>query len=289
VAAIRAGEADIAPVSLANRNQVEAGGGRLVFGPEGSYLVGRLLGCYKPQYPCHDKRVRQALDLAIDKTVIRDRLFGGPEVFQVKGWAFVTPSSVGYSPDLDPRPQDVGKARQLLADAGFPEGKGLGKLVINTWVSTATPFLPESAQLVADSWRRGLGLDVEVKVGDQAALSSATLTDELHGQVLWRDNEARVEPASGYDSPYATPGSASRLHEDPALLELITQTFALTDLNARKEAYNRLHQRVREESYEWGIGYVNVPWAVGSRVVAWQPWPLSFYPNDLYGIVLKAP
>ena len=28
-------------------------------------------------------------------------------------------------PDLDPRPQDVVKARQLLADAGYPGGKGL--------------------------------------------------------------------------------------------------------------------------------------------------------------------
>ena len=36
VAAIRAGEADIAPASLATKEQVEAGGGRLIFGPEAS-------------------------------------------------------------------------------------------------------------------------------------------------------------------------------------------------------------------------------------------------------------
>jgi peptide/nickel transport system substrate-binding protein len=173
VAAIRAGEADIAPASLATKDQVEAGGGRLVFGTEGLYLRVMLMGCFKAEVPCQDKRVRQALDYAIDKEVLRDQLFGGPEVFQVKGWAHVTPSTIGYSPELDPWPFDPDKARQLLADAGYPGGEGFGKLIVNTWVSTAMPFLPESAQVAADSWRNELGLDVEVRVGDEAALKEA--------------------------------------------------------------------------------------------------------------------
>ena len=45
----------------------------------------------------------------------------------------------------------MGKARQLLAEAGYPDDKSLGKPVINTCVFTAIPFLPESAQLAADS------------------------------------------------------------------------------------------------------------------------------------------
>ena len=64
----------------------------------------------------------------------------------------------------------MAKARQLLAEAGYPSGKGFGKLVTNTCVFTAVPFLPESSQLAADSWRRKLGLDVEVKVGDSTSL-----------------------------------------------------------------------------------------------------------------------
>lgn len=85
VSALRAGEADIVPASLATKKQVVAGGGRMVFGQEGVAIFARLLGCWDLKYPCHDKRVRQALDYAIDKTVIRDRLYGGPEIFQVKG------------------------------------------------------------------------------------------------------------------------------------------------------------------------------------------------------------
>jgi peptide/nickel transport system substrate-binding protein len=287
VAAIRAGEADIAPASFDTKDQVEDGGGRLVFGPEGIYLRVMLMGCFKAEFPCHDKRVRQALDYAINKEVLRDQLFGGPEVFQVKGWAHITPSTIGYSPELDPWPFDPDKARQLLADAGYPGGEGFGKLIVNTWVSTAMPFLPESAELATDFWRNELGLDVEVRVGDEAALKAATLSGDLHGQVLWRDNEASLDKSSLYRSAYASPEHGSRLHEDPELFALAQQTLAVTDPTKRDEAFNLLNKKAREESYELGIGYVNIPWAVGPRVTEWQPWPLSFYPSNLHGIVLK--
>jgi ABC-type transport system substrate-binding protein len=45
VAAIRAGDADIAPAGLSTKEQIETGGGRMVFGQEGVYIWPRLLGC----------------------------------------------------------------------------------------------------------------------------------------------------------------------------------------------------------------------------------------------------
>ncbi len=287
VAAIRAGEADIAPASLATKKQVEAGNGRLVFGPEGLYVRVMLLGCYKPANPCYKKEVRQALDYAIDKNIIRDKLFGGPEVFQTKGWAHVTPSTIGYSKDLDVWPQDVAKAKQLLAQAGYPNGQGFGKLVVNTWVSTAMPFLPESAQLAADFWRKELGLDVEVKVGDEAALKRDTLTDALHGQVLWRDNEAGQDKTAVWLSSYGSPTHGARLHQTPDLFDLTGLALGVVEPVERQRQNNILAKRGRDESYELGIGYMNIPWAVGPRVVQWQPYPLAFFPSNIHGMVLK--
>src|SRR5918999_292569 len=250
VAAIRAGEADIAPASLPTKDQVEAGGGRLVFGPEGIYLRVMLLGCFKAEVPCQDKRVRQALDYAIDKEVLQNQLFGGPEVFQVKGWAHVTPSTIGYSPELDPWPFDPDKARQLLADAGYPGGEGFGKLILNTFPTTAMPFQVEAAQLGAEFWRKELGLDVEVNVGDSTALKKLEIAGELNGQAIWRENETRKDATSILAGSYGDPKSSDRVHEDPELLHLAQETVQIVDPGKRAEALKNIYPRLREESYE---------------------------------------
>jgi peptide/nickel transport system substrate-binding protein len=287
VAALRAGEADIAPVSLASRQQVEAGGGRLVFAPEGAYFRIRQYGCWKPQFPCHDRRVRQALAYAIDKELMRDTLYG-PDVMVVKGWTAVTPSTKGYSPDLDPFPFDPDKARQLLAEAGYPGGQGFGKLIINTWNSTASPFMPESAQLAADFWKTELGLDVEVRVGDEAALKKASsLSEELYGQILWRDNETRIDAADILRSGYGSPERLDRTHNNPELFALVKQAAAVFDPVEREKALNSAYRRMREEAYDINLGYLNIPFGVGPRVLTWEPYPLAFYPSALHTITLK--
>ena len=134
-------------------------------------------------------------------------------------------------------------------------------------MSLAAPLLPESAQLAADFWRQERGLDVEVKVGDRVSLQKALLTDELHGQVTWIDNTARADPANLHVIYYGTSDAGSRLHGDPALFEADNQTVEVYDPAKRNQAYNNMHRRLREETYELGIGYFNIPWAVGLRVL----------------------
>ena len=286
VAAMRAGEADIAPVSPAAQKQVEASGGRLVFAPEGVYIWARLLGCFQPEFPCSDKRVRQALDYAIDKELIQDRLYG-PELMAAKGWSHITPSTIGYGPELDPWPYDPDKARQLLADAGYPGGEGFGKFIVNTWVSTAIPQQIELAQLAAEFWRKELGIDVEVRVGDETSLRKSRGTGELWGQVMWRENEARVDVSGITRIFYGTPGANVRVHEDQELWDLVNKTLAVFDAEERPKALNNLYRKMREESYELGIGYLNIPWAVGPRILTWEPYPLAVYATDLHTITLK--
>src|SRR5262249_53285740 len=157
---------------VASRKQVEGAGGRIVFGEEGAFIQVKLQGAWKPEFPISDKRVRQALSYAINKEQMRDKLFGSDRMV-LKRWYFATPRTIGYAPGLDPYPFDPNKARQLLSDAGFPGGKGFAKLVMNTYQSGTIPQLPDSAQLVAQTWKTELGIDVEVRLGDQTALSDA--------------------------------------------------------------------------------------------------------------------
>jgi ABC-type transport system substrate-binding protein len=285
-AALRAGEADLAPISLATRKQVEAGGGRVVFGQEDSYIYIKLMGPWLPEFPISKKEVRQALSYAMDRPAMRDRLFGA-DVFQPKGWVFITPSSIGYSPELDPI-YDPAKARQLLAAAGYPGGKGFPKLVLNTWSSRAVPFLPESAQLAADSWKRELGIEVEVKLGDETALKKVTNSDTLlYGQLLWRDNEARVDGGSSLRSSYGEPKNVGRAHNDSEIFKLAQEAMAVIDPTLRPQALNKMFRRLNEEQYQITVGYINVPWGVAPRVLEWSPQPMAFYPSFLHTVVLK--
>jgi peptide/nickel transport system substrate-binding protein len=288
VAAIRAGEADIAPVSLASRAQVEAGGARLQFVEQASFFYVWQLGCWDPQLlpPCRDKRVRHALAYALDKELIRDRLYG-PEVMVLKGWEPVTPGTIGYSPELDPFPYNPDKARQLLAEAGYPGGQGFGKLVVNTWVTPATPLMPESAQVAADMWRKELGLDVEVKVGDRTAMTKLRQDGQFAGQIVWSSGAVQPDASRWVRSMYGTPGRVDRLHIDDDLFDMVARATGTFDPEERPKAMNELFLRLRDEQYAIGIGYLNIPWAVGPRIETWRPWPLSDHTTAVHTITLK--
>ena len=286
-AALQAGDADVAAVSRETKNTVEAGGGRIIFGDQGTYW--RVVYPYfwvDPSNPFNDNGVRKAMEYAIDKELLMDRLHGGPEVALVKGFGAVTPATIGYSPGLDPLPYDPDKARQLLTDAGFPNGEGFGKLILNTWPSVDMPLLPESAQVAADFWRRELNLDVEVRVGDATALNAAWAAGDLAGQMLWRDNETRVDAAGITRGEYGQIDASRRFHNDPALVAKVQEALAVIDLADREQALVDLYKLLREEHYALSVGYVNSPWGLGPRIEAWVPWPTTPTPSGQYTMTL---
>ena len=74
----------------------------------------------QPEYVTSDPRVREAIDYAIDNQLIIDSLLGGAAV--PTRWR-VTPGNFGYHPDYwDVYNYDPDRARELLADAGYPDG-----------------------------------------------------------------------------------------------------------------------------------------------------------------------
>jgi len=104
--------------------------------------------------PFDDVRVRKALNLAIDRDQItRDVLRLG----QLPAAYVVPPGVRGYKPPETAIKFDAEQAQKLLADAGFPDGRGFPKfgILYNTLESHK-----KVAEVVADQLRRNLHVDV---------------------------------------------------------------------------------------------------------------------------------
>jgi peptide/nickel transport system substrate-binding protein len=69
--------------------------------------------------PLQDRRVREAIDLAIDRKTIAEISMDG---LGIPVNQLVTPSIFGYNKSLPARRYDVAAAKKLLADAGYPNG-----------------------------------------------------------------------------------------------------------------------------------------------------------------------
>ena len=87
----------------------------------------RFLGLNTRAKPLNDPRVRQALIYAIDRQAIVEEVTRGRFV-PARG--ILPPGTLGYNPQLASYAYDPPRARELLAEAGYPNGQGLGTLTI---------------------------------------------------------------------------------------------------------------------------------------------------------------
>jgi len=76
-------------------------------------------GAPLPVNPFRDHRVREAVNLAIDRAAIRDRIMNGQADPDNQ---YMKPGQYGYDRDLPSPHFDPQRARQLLTEAGYPDG-----------------------------------------------------------------------------------------------------------------------------------------------------------------------
>jgi len=85
----------------------------------GGWLTILLPDGVNPDSPFADKRVRAAAEYAIDKQAIADAFgYGYVEALNQA----CDPATLGYIPDFEGRPYNPDKARELLAEADYPDG-----------------------------------------------------------------------------------------------------------------------------------------------------------------------
>jgi oligopeptide transport system substrate-binding protein len=124
------------------------------------YRAGPYLGTYFYSYnvtkpPFDNKLVRQALAWAVDRDKITKYLLYDSKT----PWGGVVPPGFDAYPYPEGVRFDPDKARRLLAEAGYPGGRGFphAELLFNSGTDNR-----RIAEAIQDMWKRNLGIDVEL-------------------------------------------------------------------------------------------------------------------------------
>jgi len=123
--------------------------------------TGPVYACRYDVEPFADLRIRRALNMAIDRQAIIDSLYGGNAV--MLSWPYsMSWGDEFYTPleELSPEGQELftynpEKAKELMADAGYPDGFKAEIVCTSGWV--------DGVSLVADYWSE-LGVELELNV-----------------------------------------------------------------------------------------------------------------------------
>ena len=114
----------------------------------------RFLGLNTRTKPLSDPRVRQALTCALDREAIVQESTHG-RFLLARG--ILPPGTLGYNPRLSGYGRDRARARELLAQAGYPDGRGLPLLTL--WATVKLE--PEHSLIVRDL--AAVGVQAEFK------------------------------------------------------------------------------------------------------------------------------
>ncbi len=117
--------------------------------------------------PFDDARVRRAFSLAIDRTALVEKVTMGGQKPAVGYIPYALPGGAkgkdfrSEGKDYLPVRADVETAKKLLAEAGYPDGKGFPKV---TYIYNDNPLNRAIAQALQGMWKQNLGVEVNLQV-----------------------------------------------------------------------------------------------------------------------------
>jgi len=179
----RKGEVDVIPsVDPRDVRELEKEGKYIISMCNLSSLASCVAGdSAHPDSHFSDIRVRRALEYAVDKKTLVDALtYGYGKICN----QYAAPGSWGLNPDVKGYPYDPGKAKQLLAEAGYPNGFKTKLISPNFGL-----YLPSPPAV--QEYLRKVGIDAEIEM-----LASGAYQSVLRGG--WKDSLIFLEGSQGF-------------------------------------------------------------------------------------------
>jgi peptide/nickel transport system substrate-binding protein len=242
-----------------------------VLGGSGSYDF--AFNCAEP--PFSDKRVRQAFNLSLDRKRFAEKVMQGLTRPTYIIWMKESPA---WDAADDIGEYNLGKARQLLADAGHPNG-------FETKIQ-ANPSLPELLEFdqIVQADLATVGINVTLEELD-ATLAGTLFTQAKFPAIV---NHAYAygdqDPAMEFTAFALRPeGNASRFSSDE-YVRLTDAARREADPAKRVDLYHVIARFVRDEAFLIPVANTVYPWALRANVhgLTRQPLVAQPVPEELW-------
>ena len=186
--------------------------------------------------PALDLKVRQAIDLVIDREAISKNLLRGTGTPTSQ---ILAPMTFGYDDTIKVTPRNLEKARQLVKESGY-KGESIPLQYPNNRIALGN----EVAQAVA-GYLKEIGLNVELQGMEYPPFLALWLEKKLPGLFLFSYGPSIMDAELALSTLYET-GSTRGYWTDPKVDELIARQRADTDPARRLDAIKQIWKLERE-------------------------------------------
>ena len=187
--------------------------------------------------PFKDKKVRQAVNHAIDRESIIENAFNG---FAATSGSVVSPLHFGYEKNLPRYPYDPAKARKLLAEAGYPNGFSTDFYTINN----------ESAAETVVKNLKAVGIRVNVKwmMGKWDKMYEKFLAGEIPLSFMtW--GSYSIFDAGALMNHFFMADSSACYGTTPEINDLLKQADGVWNHEKRKILFSRAQKQIAELAF----------------------------------------
>jgi peptide/nickel transport system substrate-binding protein len=211
-----------------------------------------FLDQWDPKSPWHDRRVRLAASHAIDRQALSDAETLGAS----KPAGNFVPRTFEFALPIEPPAYDPAKAKQLLAEAGYPNGFDAGEL------HQLPPYFSLGEAIVG--YLRAVGIKLQMRPLERAAFFAALSSRKARGlcvctSALYGNASSRMSEVIPSDGAYAYGGY-------PDIDALYKQQALEGDRRKREALLHRIQQLVHERVRLAPIFEYIWPSGVGPRV-----------------------
>jgi peptide/nickel transport system substrate-binding protein len=207
---------------------------------------------WDPKSPWHDPRVRQAARHAIDRNAINQAETLG---FSLPTGSII-PRSFEFAVAFEPPPYDPGKAKKLLAEAGYPSGFDAGDFY---------PFPPyDSMGEALAGYLQAVGIRTKLRTMERASFLSAWREHKLKGLIVG------ITGASGNAATrleaYVSKGGIYTTGVIPEVEDLFQRQARELDRGKRETMVHQIQQILYDRAMQVPIYELAFLWGVGPRV-----------------------